>query len=134
MKISNPLSDESILGELGERLARARLEQNLTQASLAEETGLGKRTVERLESGDAATQLSSLVRVFRALGLIDRLDALVPEARASPMEQLKRGRARAIIEETRAAIEHWPEFAEAAKLPDEWLEKIQKSHRLEFPS
>lgn len=46
---------------------------------------------------------------------------------------MKRGRARTIIEETRAAIERWPAFAEAAKLPNEWIEKIQKSHRLEFP-
>lgn len=104
MKISNPLSDESILRELGERLARARLEQNLTQAALAEEAGLGKRTVERLESGEAATQLSSLIRVFRALGLIDRLDALVPEASASPMEQLKRqGRKRKRASNRKAA-------------------------------
>ena len=47
---------------------------------------------------------------------------------------MKRGRATAIIEETRVAIERWPEFAEDARLPDEWLGKIRNSHRMEFPT
>jgi transcriptional regulator with XRE-family HTH domain len=89
MKIATTLTNEAILQELGERLAGARLERNLTQAALAEEAGVAKRTVERLESGQAATQLSGFVRVCRALGLLERLDALVPEGTASPIAQLK---------------------------------------------
>ncbi|MCB1931209.1 MAG: helix-turn-helix transcriptional regulator [Candidatus Accumulibacter sp.] len=95
MKIVNALSDEAILHELGERLAAARLERNLTQAALAEEAGVAKRTVERLESGASATQLSGFVRICRVLGLLERLDALAPENTVSPIEQLKlRGRKR----------------------------------------
>jgi len=89
MKISNSLSDEAVLRELGERLVAARLERNLTQAALAEQAGVAKRTVERLESGEAAIQLSSLVRVCRVLGVLERLDALFAEARPGPMAQLK---------------------------------------------
>ncbi|MBL8419562.1 MAG: helix-turn-helix transcriptional regulator, partial [Dechloromonas sp.] len=89
MKITTTLTSEAILQELGERLAGARLERNLTQAALAEEAGVAKRTVERLESGQAATQLSGFVRVCRALGLLERLDALVPEGAAGPMAQLR---------------------------------------------
>lgn len=89
MKIETTLTNEAILQELGERLAGARLERNLTQAALAEEAGVAKRTVERLESGQAATQLSGFVRVCRALGLLERLDALVPEGTASPIAQLR---------------------------------------------
>lgn len=89
MKISTTLTNEAILKELGERLAGARLARNVTQATLAEEAGVAKRTVERLESGEAATQLSGFVRVCRALGLLERLDALVPEGTASPIAQLK---------------------------------------------
>ena len=95
MRISRQLSDEAILQELGSRLAAARLARNLTQAALAEEAGVSKRTVERLESGEVASRLSGLVRVCRVLGLIDRLDALVPLAAPGPVEQLKlAGRAR----------------------------------------
>lgn len=95
MKITPHLTDDTILRELGARLTAARLDQNLTQAALAEQAGLSKRTVERLESGEVAAQLSGFIRVCRALGLMDRVEALVPEPAPSPMAQLKlQGRTR----------------------------------------
>jgi transcriptional regulator with XRE-family HTH domain len=89
MKIESTVTDEGILRALGKRLTGARLERNLTQAALAEQAGVSKRTVERLESGEVATQLSGFVRVCRVLGLVERFDALVPEATPSPIAQLK---------------------------------------------
>ena len=89
MKIASPLANETILRELGGRLSAARLARNLTQAALAAQAGVAKRTVERLESGEAATQLSGFIRVCRVLGLLERLDALVPEPTLGPMTQLK---------------------------------------------
>ena len=89
MKIAGALADEAILRELGSRLTAARLERNQTQAALAEEAGVSKRTIERLESGEVAVRLSALVRVLRALHLADRLDALAPPPTISPVEQLK---------------------------------------------
>jgi len=89
MKITPQMPDESVLLELGNRLAAARLARNFTQAALAERAGVAKRTVERLESGAVATQLSGFLRVCRALGLIEGLELLVPEQPASPMAQLK---------------------------------------------
>ena len=61
----------------------------MTQEQLAEQGGLGLRTVQRLELGTAATQLSGFVRVCRVLDLVERFDALVPEETASPIAQLK---------------------------------------------
>ena len=89
MKITNQLTDDAALRELGSRLAAARLERNLTQAALAEQAGVAKRTVERLESGAVATQLSGFLRVCRVLGVLERFDALIPEPTLSPMAQLK---------------------------------------------
>ena len=89
MKISQGLTDEAILEVLGERLMRTRIERNLTQADLAEQAGVSKRTVERLESGAVATQLSGFLRVCRTLGLLERFEQLLPEATPSPMEQLR---------------------------------------------
>jgi len=86
------LTDESVLKELGGRLATARLAHNLTQAALADQAGVSKRTVERLESGAGATQLSGFLRICRALGLMEHFESLIPAAEASPMEQLKRPR------------------------------------------
>jgi|SRR6187399_3063438 len=90
MNITEQVSDEAILRELGRRLAAARLGRNLTQAALAVEAGVSKRTVERLESGEVAARLSGFVRVCRALGLVARLDLLIPSSpTTSPIEQLK---------------------------------------------
>lgn len=47
---------------------------------------------------------------------------------------MKRGRAAVIFEEVRAAVKRWPEFAAAAKLSDEWRERIQKAHRIDLPT
>jgi len=106
MMFSKQISDEGILRELGGRLTGARLERNLTQAALAEAAGVSKRTVERLESGEVATQLSGFVRVCRALGLLERFDTLLPEAMPSPMEQLKsQGRQRRRASRKRAGTE-----------------------------
>jgi transcriptional regulator with XRE-family HTH domain len=89
MRIVAELADEAVLRELGERLTQIRLERNFTQATLAEQAGVAKRTVERLEAGEVATQLSGFLRVCRVLGLVERFDTLVPESLPSPMAQLK---------------------------------------------
>lgn len=88
MKIEKELGDETVLMELGDRLAQRRLERQLTQAELAEQAGVSKRTVERIEAG-ATTQMSTMIRIFRILELLDRLDDLVPEGGPRPMDLLK---------------------------------------------
>lgn len=45
---------------------------------------------------------------------------------------MKRGRAASIIKEVQAAVKRWPEFAAEAQLPDEWRNKIERMHRLNF--
>ena len=49
MKIEPQLTDEAVLQELGGRLTQSRIGHNLTQAALAEQAGVSKRTIERLE-------------------------------------------------------------------------------------
>jgi transcriptional regulator with XRE-family HTH domain len=88
MKIDSQLTDDTVLAELGRRLARTRLERNLTQAELGEEAGVGLATVQRLERGRPA-RLTSLIRVLRILGLLEALELLVPEPTPSPIERLK---------------------------------------------
>lgn len=89
MKITELMTDDAVLKELGRRLARSRIDRGLTQARLAREAGLGKRTVERMENG-AAAQLDSLVRVLRALGLLHNLELLLPPGDARPLDYLER--------------------------------------------
>ncbi len=88
MAIKGEMSDDAVLEELGNRLQRRRLDLRLTQADLAEQAGVGKRTVERLENG-ASVQLVSLVRILRVLGLMDALDELLPQGGPRPMDLLR---------------------------------------------
>jgi len=89
MNNSPQLTDDALMKLIGERLASVRLSQNLTQQHVATQAGVGLRTVQRLELGATATQLSGFVRVCRTLGLMDRIDAFIPAPTASPMAQLK---------------------------------------------
>lgn len=82
------LSDEAILKELGRKITVLRLNQNKTQMQLAKESGLSRQTVQRAEMGEAIQTLS-LVRLLRALQHLDGVDALLPEAIVSPIQQLK---------------------------------------------
>lgn len=83
-------TDGEVLEELGRRLARRRLDRNQTQRSLAREAGVSLSTVKRLEAG-ASTQLTNLVRVLRALDLVQNLDSLAPPPEVRPLERLERG-------------------------------------------
>jgi transcriptional regulator with XRE-family HTH domain len=93
MNGSTNRTDDSILAELGARLSAARLSRDLTQAQLAHEAGVSKRTIERLEAGQSA-HLTSFVRVLRTLGLLERLELLLPPAEPEPMDLLRRAGAK----------------------------------------
>jgi len=94
MKITRNLSDEAVLAEFGERISRHRIKLDLTQAALARQAGVAKRTLERIEAG-ASAQLVSLIRVLRVLDLLQNLEQVLPEARPGPMDLLRRkGRVR----------------------------------------
>jgi transcriptional regulator with XRE-family HTH domain len=88
MKIVTQTTPEAIIAELGIRLAHRRIELGLTQAEVAKQAGVGKRTIERIEAGED-TQLTTLIRLLRILDLTDHLDQLIPEATVSPIEMLK---------------------------------------------
>lgn len=103
MDITPALTDPVLLAELGSRLSRRRIEAGLTQQALADEAGIGKRTVERLEAGQAS-DLVAFLKVMRVLGLLTNLDALVPPAVPGPMELLeRRGRERKRVRARRRA-------------------------------
>lgn len=89
MKIESGMTDRFLMKVLGQRLAAQRLARNLTQQQVAEEAGLGLRTVQRLEQGACAIQLTGFLRVIRVLGLIERMEVWLPEVEPGPIERLK---------------------------------------------
>jgi transcriptional regulator with XRE-family HTH domain len=94
MRITSELTDAAVLHELGDRLERRRIDAGLTQAQLAEEAGVSKRTIERIEAG-YSTDFVMLLRVLRVVQLLEGLESLVSDLPQSPLTLLKgRGRAR----------------------------------------
>jgi len=100
LDLSNALTDDAALEEFGTRIAAARLRRNLPQVALAREAGVSRNTVDRLERG-ISVDLKLLVRVLRALSLLDSFLAAIPPDEPSPMALLeaqgrKRRRARGV--------------------------------------
>jgi transcriptional regulator with XRE-family HTH domain len=91
MHLDDLNTDAGVLAELGRRLARNRLARNWTQDDLAREAGVGPATVQRLEGG-RSVQMRSMIRIMRALGLLEALDAAIPESVTLPIAQLERER------------------------------------------
>lgn len=89
MDIDGLLTDTAVLTELGRRLARHRLERNWTQAELAVEAGVGQATVQRAERGESI-QMTSMIKLLRALELLGGLDDAVPESIDLPLAKLER--------------------------------------------
>jgi transcriptional regulator with XRE-family HTH domain len=94
MRLTDLHTDAAVLTELGSRLTRHRLERNWTQVDLAREAGVGRATVQRAESGKPV-QTTLAVRLLRTLGLLEGLDAAIPESVRLPIAQLERERRRA---------------------------------------
>lgn len=88
MEFDKTLTDSSVLSLLGERIAKHRLNKNLTQAQLAHNAGVSLSTLNRMESG-SSSQINNLVRVLQALDLLENISLLVPEPPASPIQQAK---------------------------------------------
>ena len=64
------------LGDVAAGVAGWRKLRGLTQAQVADRAGVERKTVMRLEQGDGGVSTENLLRVLRALGILDA----VPQA------------------------------------------------------
>jgi len=80
--------DDAILIEVGERLRDLRLNRNISQEELATRSGVSARTVRQIEQG-GNTSLETLIRLMRALEVLDRLDSMFPAEGPSPIQLLE---------------------------------------------
>ena len=67
------------LEALGARLRAARLRREMSQAALAEKVGVHVQTILKLESGNPATSLATMLLVLKALGMAADIDAIAAE-------------------------------------------------------
>jgi transcriptional regulator with XRE-family HTH domain len=89
MHLDELMTDDAVLAELGRRLERHRVQRNKTQAEMAEQAGIGRATLQRLERGESV-QMTSMIKLLRVLGLLTALDAGIPESVDFPIAQLER--------------------------------------------
>lgn len=93
MRITENETPRAIAHELGQRIKQARLNKDLTQAAVAEKSGLERRAVINAENGK--TTLENFVMIMDAIGLIGQLDSFLPSQPVSPLQLLKlRGKMR----------------------------------------
>ena len=78
------LTSLQIEKELGRRLKQRRLELNLSQAEVAEKSGLGRRTITAIENGEGST-LGTFIALLRALQALHYLEQLLPDPGPSPL-------------------------------------------------
>jgi transcriptional regulator with XRE-family HTH domain len=107
----NATSVDAIEAELGRRLEAVRLAANVSQAELAAEAGVSRRTITRLENGGGVS-VDTLIRVMRALGLAGRFESLLPDPDVRPVDRVRlqgrqRQRARPTARPSRAAEWTW---------------------------
>lgn len=80
------MSPDEVAHELGARVRRERLRQNLTQRTLAERAGVSRVTVARMEASGAAT-LPSFVAVVAALHRAGDLEHVLMPPAARTIDQ-----------------------------------------------
>lgn len=86
MKIDSLTPNNTILEELGSRLARVRKQQGYSQDKLAKQAGLGVATLRRIEDGKDS-QLGSWLKLLKALDMSPAIETLMPESFNSPMSE-----------------------------------------------
>lgn len=84
-------SSAKYIVDLGERLERNRLLQNIAQTDLAKKAGISTRTLRRLESGEGGT-LDSFIRLLIALNIDSNLSMLIPDSTIRPMERVSQSK------------------------------------------
>lgn len=78
--MKNPVKPRAVVragAEVGESVATWRKLQRLTAAQLADRAGVSRSTLSRLERGDLGVSLETVLRVLRALGVLESLTEAV---------------------------------------------------------
>ena len=70
---------------LGNRFKDYRMQCNLTQKEVAEQSGIGLTTIHKFENGSAGNiSLSTFILLLKVVGQVNALDDVLPELPESP--------------------------------------------------
>lgn len=79
-QFSFPIPALKALHKVGRNIKDARRRRRITSQLMAERAGVARATIGRIEKGDPFTSIGAYASVLFALGMIDRLGALVDSA------------------------------------------------------
>lgn len=100
------------LAHAGERLRLARLRRGKTAEAVAADAGLTRVTLARLEAGDGAATLATLLKVMAALGLQADFDLLAEDHEKAEATRQVRLPARRLP--TRIRVDNYPQLRSIA--------------------
>lgn len=105
------MSDDAIIQTIGAFVKHHRLQQNITQKSLAEKAGINRTTLSDLELGKRS-QLITLIQVLRILNKLHVFESFEVKQQISPiklaeMEMKKRQKASRQIKDTKTNKTDW---------------------------
>jgi transcriptional regulator with XRE-family HTH domain len=78
------MSDTALLATIGAFVKHKRVEQNKTQAQLAQDAGINRSTLSLFENGDSSNMLT-FIQVMRALKLLPMLNEFQVTKQLSPL-------------------------------------------------
>lgn len=85
MTITKSIPSTEIVAIIGERFKEYRLAAILTQQEVADLAGVSKTTVYSFENGRLSNvSLKTVIDLLRAIGLLDKINDLLPEIPVSP--------------------------------------------------
>lgn len=79
------MSDRAILREIGRRIKRRRLDRNLSQQRVADQAGIARSTLVKIERGHPSG-FKTVIQILRVLGILDELNAFLPDSGPSPLQ------------------------------------------------
>jgi transcriptional regulator with XRE-family HTH domain len=85
---TSPLTEKSVLEEIGNRVRAHRIALNLSRDVFAAQAGVSKNTLVRLETG-LSVNLSHFIKVLFQFGLAESLINIFPDYNQSPMMLLR---------------------------------------------
>lgn len=79
------LATPDIIRNLGQRFRDYRMRMQMTRKEIAEAAAIGMTTLYKFESGNMTDiSFSTLIRLLRAIGMVENWDMLLPELPESP--------------------------------------------------
>lgn len=78
-------SHKEIYDTIAERLKVMRKSYGFTQEELAEQAGISRSTIARIEKGETIT-LDAIIRIFRCFHTLERFEHLFETTPLSPLE------------------------------------------------